>query len=86
LCNAAEALIKNGAKSVSCYLTHGVLSGNAVQRVADSPIEMMTITDSILATEAVKESANIRQVSIASLLSEAISRVSDERSISSLFD
>jgi ribose-phosphate pyrophosphokinase len=86
LCNAAAALLSRGASSVSVYVTHGVLSGRAVARIGASPIEMMTITDSILATEAVKESANIRQVSIASLLSEAISRVSDERSISSLFD
>jgi ribose-phosphate pyrophosphokinase len=86
LCNAAAALLSRGAGSVSVYVTHGVLSGRAVARIGASPIEMMTITDSILATEAVKESANIRQVSIASLLSEAISRVSDERSISSLFD
>ena len=56
LCNAADALIKDGAKSVSVYVTHGVLSGGAVARIAASPIEMMTITDSILATDAVRQS------------------------------
>ena len=54
LCNAAEALIDSGARSASAYVTHGVLSGGAVARIASSPIEMMTITDSILATEAVR--------------------------------
>ena len=86
LCNAAEALIKNGARSASVYVTHGVLSGGAVARIAGSPIEMMTITDSILATEAVKQSKNIRQVTIAPLLSEAMRRISEESSVSSLFD
>ena len=55
-CNAAEALMKHGARSASAYVTHGVLSGGAVARIASSPIEMMTITDSILATDAVKQS------------------------------
>lgn len=86
LCNAAAALLARGARSVSVYVTHGVLSGRAVARIGASPIETMSITDSILATEAVKESSNIRQVSIATLLSDAISRVSEERSVSSLFD
>ncbi|MGH7089247.1 MAG: ribose-phosphate pyrophosphokinase, partial [Stellaceae bacterium] len=65
LCNAATALKERGAKSVSAYVTHGVLSGGAVARIAASPIEMMTITDSILATEAVRLAPNIRQVTIA---------------------
>ncbi len=86
LCNAAEELIKNGARSASVYVTHGVLSGGAVARIAASPIEMMTITDSILATEAVNQSKNIRQVTIAPLLSEAMRRISEESSVSSLFD
>ncbi len=86
LCNGAAALMAHGARSVSVYITHGVLSGGAVARIAASPIEMMTITDSILATDAVKLSGNIRQLSIASLLAEAMRRISEESSVSSLFD
>jgi ribose-phosphate pyrophosphokinase len=86
LCNAAAALIKNGARSASVYVTHGVLSGGAVARIASSPIEMMTITDSILATEAVRLASNVRQVTIAPLLADAMKRISDESSVSSLFD
>ncbi|NNG04766.1 MAG: ribose-phosphate pyrophosphokinase [Inquilinus sp.] len=86
LCNAARALMENGAKSVSAYATHGVLSGDAVARVAASPLEALVTTDSIQATEAVRVSHNIRQISIAKLMAEAISRISDGRSVSSLFD
>jgi ribose-phosphate pyrophosphokinase len=86
LCNAAEALIKFGARSASVYTTHGVLSGGAVARIDGSPIEMMTITDSIMATDAVKQAQNIRQVTIAPLLAEAMRRINDESSVSSLFD
>ena len=86
LCNAAEALIKAGARSVSVYTTHGVLSGGAVARIASSPIETMTITDSILATEAVRLAHNIRQISVAPLMAEAMRRISEESSVSSLFD
>jgi ribose-phosphate pyrophosphokinase len=86
LCNAAEALLANGAKSVEVYVTHGVLSGGAVARIASSPIGMMTITDSIAATEAVRLAHNIRQLSIAPLLAEAMRRISTESSVSSLFD
>jgi len=86
LCNAASALIDAGASSVYAYVTHGVLSGDAVQRVVASPIEMLVITDSIVATEAVREARNIRQVTIAPLMAEAIRRISEERSVSSLFD
>ena len=85
-CNAAEALMKNGARSASAYVTHGVLSGAAVARIAASPIEMMTITDSILATDAVRNAKNIRQLEIAPLLAETMRRISDESSVSSLFD
>jgi ribose-phosphate pyrophosphokinase len=84
-CNAAEALMKNGARSVSCYVTHGVFSGGAVARVEGSPIEMMTVTDSIAATEAVQGARNIRQLPIAPLLAEAMRRISEESSVSSLF-
>jgi ribose-phosphate pyrophosphokinase len=86
LCNGAAALMANGARTVSVYITHGVLSGGAVARISSSPIEMVTITDSILATEAVRLAGNIRQLSIASLLAEAMRRISDETSVSSLFD
>ena len=86
LCNAADALLRNGARSVSVYVTHGVFSGGAVARIGAAPIEMMTVTDSIAATEAVRVSKNVRQLTIAPLLAEAIRRISDEASVSSLFD
>ncbi|MGA3402168.1 MAG: ribose-phosphate pyrophosphokinase [Acetobacteraceae bacterium] len=85
-CNAADALIKHGARSASAYVTHGVLSGGAVARIVGSPIEMMTITDSILPTEAVRQAPNIRELTIAPLLAEAMRRISEESSVSSLFD
>ena len=86
LCNAAVALKEAGAESVSAYVTHGVLSGGAVARVSDSPLEEMVITDSILATDAVQNASNIRQLSIAPLLGEAIRRIAESKSVSSLFD
>ena len=86
LCNAAHALIQQGARSASVYVTHGVLSGGAVARIASSPVEMMTLTDSIMATEAVRLAHNIRQVTIAPLLAEAVRRIAEESSVSSLFD
>lgn len=86
LCNAAEALLANGATSVEVYVSHGVLSGGAVARIAASPIQMVTITDSIMATEAVRLASNIRQLSIAPLIAEAMRRISTESSVSSLFD
>jgi ribose-phosphate pyrophosphokinase len=86
LCNAADALKKHGAKSVYAYVTHGVLSGGAVARVTASQLEGLVITDSILATEAVRLARNIRQVSIAPLVGEAMRRISEEASVSSLFD
>ncbi len=86
LCNAAAALIANGASSASVYVTHGVLSGGAVARIAAAPIETLVVTDSILATEAVRMASNIRQTTIARLLAEAMRRISDESSVSSLFD
>ena len=85
-CNAADALMSRGARSVGAYVTHGVLSGGAVARIAGSPIRMMTTTDSIQATEAVAQAPNIRQLTIAPLLAEAIKRIADESSVSSLFD
>ena len=86
LVNAADALIAEGATSVGAYVTHGVLTGGAVSRVAASPIEMLTLTDSILGTEAVRLAANVRQITIAQLLANAMRAVSDESSVSSLFD
>src|SRR5579885_2212121 len=85
LCNAAEALKERGAKSVSAYVTHGVLSGGAVARVGASPLDMLVTTDSIQATEAMRVARNIRRLSIAPLMAEAIQRISEERSVSSLF-
>ena len=86
LCNASVALMDQGAKSVCAYVTHGVLSGGAVARVAASPMEKLVITDSIQPTEAVRISPNVRPISIASLMAEAMKRISDESSVSSLFD
>jgi ribose-phosphate pyrophosphokinase len=86
LCNAAAALMEHGAKSVSAYVTHGVLSGGAVARVTGSALEELVTTDSIMATEAVRSANNIRQMPIANLMGEAIRRISEESSVSSLFD
>lgn len=86
LCNAARALMDAGAQSVSAYVTHGVLSGNAVEKVDNSPLERMIITNSIMATPEVEASGTIEQLSVAPLLGEAIRRISEETSVSSLFD
>ena len=86
LCNAAEALIESGAKSVAAYVTHGVLSGGAVARVTASPLENLVTTDSIMASEAVRVARNINQLTIAPLIGEAMLRISLENSVSSLFD
>jgi ribose-phosphate pyrophosphokinase len=86
LCNAAEALMAQGAKDVSAYITHGVLSGGAVARVTSSKLKQLVISDSIQPTEAVKAARNIRVIGIASLIGEAIGRTSREESVSSLFE
>ena len=86
LCNAADALLEKGAPEVSAYITHGVLSGGAVARVTSSRLKELVITDSIQATEAVRVSRNIRVLSIAPLIGEAVGRTSKEESVSSLFD
>jgi ribose-phosphate pyrophosphokinase len=86
LCNAAVALIDEGATSVAAYATHGVLSGGAVARVAASPLDRLIITDSICATEAVRVAHNVEQLTIAPLIAEAMRRISEESSVSSLFD
>src|SRR3546814_20182904 len=77
LCNAAVALRDAGATAVSAYVTHGVLSGGAVARVSSSPLEELVMTDSIQATEAVRVAQNIRQISIAPLIGDAMQRLSD---------
>ncbi|MCF8473718.1 MAG: ribose-phosphate pyrophosphokinase [Emcibacter sp.] len=86
LCNAAKALKANGATGVSAYVVHGVLSGPAVERVTNSELKELVITDSICATEMVKKCKKIRQVSIAPLFAEAIKRINMESSVSVLFD
>ena len=85
LVGAATALLANGATEVMAYITHGVLSGGAVTRIVNSSIKELVITDSILPTEAVRTARNIRLLSIAPLLGEAILRTSREESVSSLF-
>jgi len=86
LCNAADALLAQGAASVTAYITHGVLSGGAVTRVANSKLKELVITDSIQPTTAVLSAPNIRVITTANLIGEAINRTSQEESVSSLFD
>jgi ribose-phosphate pyrophosphokinase len=86
LCNAAEALLNAGATAVVAYVTHGVLSAGAVGRIAASQLETLVITDSIRATEAVRVAEKMREITVAPLMGEAIRRISDESSVSSLFD
>jgi ribose-phosphate pyrophosphokinase len=86
ICNAAQALKDVGALSVDSYVTHGVLSGSAVTNISNSPLNSLVTTDSIKATEAVKMTSNIRQISIAPIIGEAIRRVHMEQSVSSLFE
>jgi len=86
LVNAADALLANGAKEVYAYITHGVLSGGAAARIATSRLKELVITNSIQPTEAVRIATNIRTLSIAALIAEAIGRTAAEESVSSLFD
>ncbi len=86
LCNAAEALDKKGAKSVSAYITHGVLSGKAHERIANSKLKNLVITNSIEPTKETLAVKNIKIINIASLLGEAIQNISQEKSLSTLFD
>ncbi len=85
LCNAAQALKDGGAKSVHAYIVHGIFSGGAVARVMNSPIENLVITDSIAATDAVKNCDNIEVLSVSHVIGEAMLRISEERSVSALF-
>jgi ribose-phosphate pyrophosphokinase len=84
--NAADALLEQGATEVYAYITHGVLSGGAVARIAGSRLKELVITDSIQPTAAVKVARNIRTLSVAPLIGEAIGRIAAEESVSSLFD
>ncbi|MBJ85353.1 MAG: phosphoribosylpyrophosphate synthetase [Pelagibacterales bacterium] len=86
LCNAAEALINEGAKSVSAYITHGVLSGPAIERIQNSKLKELVITDSIAPTKLILDASNIRILNLAPLIAEAIRRISSDSSVSSLFD
>jgi ribose-phosphate pyrophosphokinase len=86
LCNAAEALLKNGATEVYAYVVHGVLSGGAVARIRNSKLKSLVITDSIAQTDEVRNCPNIRTLSIAPLIGEAMRRINNEASVSSLFD
>src|ERR1700749_4295511 len=85
LVNAADALLKYGAKEVYAYITHGVLSGGAASRITSSQLKELVITDSIMATEAVRNAPNIRSLPIAPLIAEPIGRTAAEESVSSLF-
>ena len=84
--NAADALLEQGATAVYAYITHGVLSGGAVARITASRLKELVITDSIQPTQAVKVARNIRILSVATLIGEAIGRTAAEESVSSLFD
>ncbi|WP_455476440.1 ribose-phosphate pyrophosphokinase [Bartonella sp. B17] len=86
LCNAASALLKHGANSVTAYITHGVLSGNAIERITNSEMKELVITDSIMPTSAIESARNIRVLPVADLLGEAIARTAAEQSVSSLFN
>ena len=86
LCNAAAALMDNGASSVSAYVTHGVLSGAATERVNNSVMEKLLITDSIQPSDDVINSDKFSVITIAPLIGEAMLRTTEERSVSSLFD
>lgn len=85
LCNAAGALIEHGAKQVHSYVVHGVLSGNAVEKVEKSPMESLVITDSICVREDVADSKSVIPLSVAPLFGEGVLRTAEERSISALF-
>jgi ribose-phosphate pyrophosphokinase len=86
LCNAAEAMIKAGATEVSAYVTHGVLSGAAMERVNASSLKELVVTDSIEASTQSSDSGKIRRISVAPLIGEAIRRIANEESVSKLFD
>ncbi|MDH2927456.1 ribose-phosphate pyrophosphokinase [Lonepinella koalarum] len=86
LCKAAEALKKNGAKRVFAYATHAVFSGNAVQNLASSVIDEVVVTDTIPLTAEIKALGIVRVLTLSGMLSEAIRRISNEESISAMFN
>ena len=86
LCNAGKALMEQGAVAVSAYVSHGVLSGAACERISKSILDEVVITDSIEASDLVKGCGKVRHVSIAPLIGEAIRRIANEESVSKLFD
>ena len=86
LCNAAKALKDGGAKEIFSYIVHGVLSERAFERISNSEIKELVLTDSIQATEKIKSSKKIRHISIAPLIGEAIKRIDSDSSVSALFD
>lgn len=86
LCNAAAAIMKKGAKSISAYVTHGVLSGGAVERVEKSVMKELVVTDTICPSDAVNKSKQVRVLPVAPLIGEAIRRIANEESVSKLFD
>ena len=86
LCNAADALLEKGAKSVFAYITHGVLSGEANLRIANSRLKQLIITNSIAPSEKTLSTKNIRIINISELLAKAIKNIATEKSISSLFE
>ena len=86
LCNAAKALKEHGAKEIYSYIAHGVLSGEALKRIQESEIKELVLTDSIQASNEIKSVKNIRHISIATLMGEAIKRINSDSSISALFD
>ena len=86
LCNAAKALKEHGAREIYSYIAHGVLSGKALEKIQSSNIKELVLTDSILASDEVKKTKNIRHISIAPLMGEAIKRINSDSSVSALFD
>ena len=86
LCNAAKVIKKKGARDIAAYITHGVFSDKAIARISKSPIKKLVVTDSIDPIQSIKNSTKITVLSVATLLSEAIKRISTEKSVSVLFD
>ena len=86
LCSAAKALKDSGAKEIYAYIVHGVLSGNALKKIENSEIKEMILTDSIEASKEIKNSKNIRHISVAPLMGEAIKRINSDSSVSALFE
>ena len=83
---AAKALKESGAKEIYSYIAHGVLSGNALNKINDSEIKELVLTDSIEASEQIKKAKNVRHISIAPLMGEAIKRINSDSSVSALFE